>query len=953
MKTIFKLFPAALALVTLASCSNDDTLGSSEKLAAQKTMNVSVEELQIEDGAATRAAYYATATSKNAFRFLEGDKINVYDNNLAAYDEFTLGADSKWATTTSNVTEHKFGVYPATRWENHGWTPGGLRASVLIPRAWNQSATPAAKIANSYTTNKETVTVGSNTYEGYTSNVPVWGATTDDATNVLNMDMKYLTAMLKISLSQVSDATAKWVRIISDKDHPISGYFYAILAAGTTPELTKVTDNEALQNYYTNGNEIIVALPGGTAAYDYCVYVPIISGVEYPSLKVQYGTASGSDDPADVAASDWNDLYTYTNKTFNRGTIYSSGLSARFYASDELWPEGVNAFAQVADLNNLDIVVNATTLNVKKDANLVGNHTIDLPATSKNVTLEFTNVKENGSSSTLTIQGANFTGDFTLKLANESKVDMNINLPKANKVTLVGTYATNNKVTVKEAKKLVFGDGSTTTTATAATTNSKLVLTKITEGIEVAHDATVSGTLDITGANVQVPVTIGGSVENLTTVKDVNVNTIAESIAISGTLLFKGNAKVTLKQGLINQIETAEAVDAILVNPEGQGIAAIKNYKDNTSGTLTTQGVSKWDGQYITTGGYGQKDIQKIWTASQFASWANKQAKQTHTGAVYNKDYEKTASDGDLQGDIDMANLDRTGANLNNNFAGNGHTVKNIGNNNATTGLFLNTATSDITINNFTLDGVKIVKNVNGKVGAVFSRQGYSGVILDGITVKNLELGGTDAAGKYGFVKIGGLIGEVASSTIIKDCKVAGSIKGYQMLGGFVGCFDDLSGVRTLAFNGACESDVTFTFGKTYTTAKDAAYYVKSNVQNANIVQDPYTTSYPATLIGAGTIGTFVGAVNNSDAKVTISLESVAKKALDKKALGFNNNWFEEETATKGVYIQEFFNGVTDLIGYSPAFNSITYWENRLSKTFDGTDAAQVKAFNAYSQTAN
>lgn len=944
MKAIFKFFPAALALVALASCSNDDTLGSSEKLAAQKTMNVSVEELQIEDGAATRAAYYATATAKNAFRFLEGDKINVYDNNLAAYDEFTLGSDSKWATTTSNVTEHKFGVYPATRWENHGWTPGGLRASVLIPRAWNAAG---SKIANSYTTNKETVTVGTTDYEGYTSNVPVWGATTDDATNVLNMDMKYLTAMLKISLSQVSDASAKWVKITSDVDHPISGYFYAILAAGTTPELTKVTDNEALQDYYTKGNEIIVALPGGTAAYDYCVYVPIISGVEYPSLKVQYGTASGAD-PSTVGT--WTTLYEYTNKTFNRGTIYSSGLSARFYASEELWPEGVNAFAQVADQSNLDIVVNATKLNVKKDANLVGNHTIDLPATSKNVTLEFTNVVEKGSSSTLTIQGANFTGDFTLKLANESAVDMNINLPKASKVTLVGTYASSKKVTVKEAKKLVFGDGSTTT---AATGGANLVLTKITEGIEVAHAATVSGTLDITGADVQVPVTIGGSVANLTTVKDVNVNTIAESIAISGKLLFKGNAKVTLKQGLINEIETAEAVDAILVNPEGQGIAAIKTYTDNTSGTLTTQGVSKWDGQYITKSGYGQKDITKIWTASQFASWANDQAAQT-APAAYTTAYSVTASDGDLQGDIDMANLDRTGAKLNNNFAGNGHTIKNIGNNNATTGLFLTTATSGITINNFTLDGVKIVKNVNGKVGAVFSRQGYSGVILDGITVKNLELGGTDAAGKYGFVKIGGLIGEVASSTIIKDCKVAGSIKGYQMLGGFVGCFDDLSsGVRTLAFNGACESDVTFTFGKTYTTAKDAAYYVKSNVQNANIVQDPYTTSYPATLIGAGTIGTFVGAVNNSDAKVTISLESVAKKALDKKALGFNNNWFEEETATKGVYIQEFFNGVTDLIGYSPAFNSITYWENRLSKTFDGTVPAQVKAFNAYSQTAN
>lgn len=932
MKTIFKLFPAALALVTLASCSNDDTLGSSEKLAAQKTMNVSVEELQIEDGAATRAAYYATATSKNAFRFLEGDKINVYDNNLAAYDEFTLGADSKWATTTSNVTEHKFGVYPATRWENHGWTPGGLRASVLIPRAWNQSK---SKIANSYTTNKETIEVGSNTYEGYTSNVPVWGATTDDATNVLNMDMKYLTAMLKISLSQVSDASAKWVRIVSDVDHPISGYFYAILAAGTTPELTKVTDNEALQNYYTNGNEIIVALPGGTAAYDYCVYVPIISGVEYPSLKVQYGTAETSD-PNDVAT--WTNLYQYTNKTFNRGTIYSSGLSARFYASTELWPEGVNAFAQVADQNNLDIVVNAATLNVKKDANLVGNHTIDLPATSKNVTLEFTDVKEKATSpetSTLTIQGANFTGDFTLKLAHESGVEMNINLPKANKVTLVGTYATVKKVTVKEAKKLVFGDGSTTTTATAATTDSKLVLTKITEGIEVAHSASITGTLDITGANVQVPVTIGGAMESLKTKKNVTVNTIEESIAIGGTLYFSGTPTLTLKQGLINAIDVAQGTAnvATLVNPEGQGIAAIKSVNVNETATFKTEGVSKWNGEEISAANaatYMQGDHGEIWTASQFATW-------------------KGSTAANLKANIDLQNKDYASKTLTNvAFDGGNFTISNVGNANATNGLFVKVTGTEASISNLKVDGITVTKKELGlndaPIGALVGFDDATASTYTNVTLTNINLGNVTDKGKEYAVAIGGLIGKKnngSSNTTIEKCKVSGSIKGYAWLGGFIG---KLSWGNVNFKNS--ESAVAFTFGKTYVKADDnklSHVTYEKNAAGTETLKDTW----------AGTIGTFVGTIYNSDNVVEFDSQCKETVALNKSTLKFDNNWMTEATSEKGVKIDQFFHGKTSLVGYCEAFKKVSFFNAQgVKESYNGT-GDEKKAFNLYSQTKN
>ena len=952
-----KLFSAALAVAALASCSNDDFTSNSASAPITKTMNVTVEEMQGEE-AGTRAAYYATSEKKNAFRFLEGDEINVYDDNLAAYDVFALGADSKWATTTSNVTEHKFGVYPATRWENHGWTPDGLRASVMIPRAVNAAATT---VQASYSTAKESVTVGATTYDGYTSNIPVWGATTDDPTNVLNMDMKYLTGVLKISLSKVSDATANWIKVSSAAtDAPISGYFYAILKAGTTPELTVVDDNEALENYYDNGHDIIVSLPGGTTAYDYCVYVPIISGVEFSQLTVSYGyEATGNLNPTQPATVTWTPIYTYTNKTFERGKIYASGLSARFYSDDSMEPQNVNDAATLAAESNLDIILKATNLNVDVSASQAGKHTIDLPATAKNITLDFANIKKTSDAPTLTIQGANFTGDFTLKNGAASEVPIVVNLPKANKVTLAGTYASaaTDALTIQEAKTLVFGDGSTTTTANAA----NLTLTKVTAGIEVAHAATIAGTLDLSVLpNVQVPVTIGGSMENLTTKKSVNVATIAESEAISGALTFPtgtaaADAKVTLKQGLINSIVVADAVDATLVNPEGQGIAAIKTVNTNTTGTLTTSGVSKWNGKYIATATYATTNITNIWTASQFASWANKQ-----TG------YNTTASDGTLRADIDMDNQDRTGVTLSNNLTGfgDGYTIKNIGNKNATTGLFNSPAAAALTVSNITLDGVKIIKKAQPSIGALFMSVAQN-ITIDKVIVKNAELGGVVPAGNTtDFVNIGGLIGTAKGNITITDCKVAGTIKGYKNLGGFVGTYEDNTAAtpaKTLAFTGSCESDVAFTFSKTYTNtvATDAALYAYSNVQNATIIYDK----------ACGTIGSYVGGIDYSDGVaapattqwgvVNIGDKCVDKCTLDKKALGFNNNWSEENSGVTGVFSQYFFKGVTNLIGYSANFKSVSFWKDRVQQTYDGTNVDPLSTlqgfwkFNAYSQTAN
>jgi len=929
MKMNIKLFSAALAVAALASCSNDEFSSNSASGPITKTMNVTVEDVQSEEGG-TRAAYYATSSAKNAFRFLEGDKINVYDNNLAAYDEFTLGADSKWATTTSNVKEHKFGVYPATKWENHGWTPGGLRASVLIPRAWK-----AGNIANSYTTNKENVKVGANTYAGYTSNIPVWGATKDDPATVLNMEMKYLTAMLKISLSQVSDASAKWVRISSfeangttlNTARPLSGYFYAILKAGTTPELTKVTDNEALQNYYDNGSEIIVALPGGTTAYDYCVYVPIISGVEYPNLKVQYGTHATSTDPKDVAA--WTDIYTYTNKTFNRGTIYSSGLSVKFETSTDLWPEGVNNAATVASSSNLDIIVKATNLKVEENAALSGKHTIDLPATDKNVTLDFTNVVKVSGTPTLTIQGAKFTGDFTLKLGSVSKVPVTINLPKANKVTLVGSYANAvaDKLTVTEAKTLVFGDGSTTTTATGG---ANLVLTKITEGIEVANNASVTGTLDITGADVQVPVTIGGAMEDLTTKSDVIVNTIQESEAISGTLYFEKSAKLTLKQGLINAIDVKQGTANVvtLVNPEGQGIAAIKSVNVNETATFKTEGVSKWNGKLITTAGY--TNSSNIYTASQFATW---------DGTIA----------ANLKANIDLQNSTAYAPKTLNNKAFNGgnFTISNVGNAWATNGLFAKVTGADASITNLKVDGITVTKKGLGTsatdgIGALVGLDDADASTYTNITLTNVSLGNVTDAGATYAQRIGGLIGiknKKPSTTNITSCSVSGAITGYFMLGGFIGNIQD----GTVNFS-KCTSNVAFTFGRTYDKVKDAGLYTDAKSDGSKYLKDTW----------CGRIGTFVGGISNTNGTVNIDSKCVESKALDKKALQFDNNWYTEATSDKGVTIDQYFHGATSMIGYSSYFSSISYFNAEgVKETYNYSVAKEKKAFNLYSQQKN
>ena len=933
MKMNIKLFSAALAVAALASCSNDEFSSSNAVKDVKATLEVNVEELQEDAAASTRSAYYyKSASEKNALFFQDGDEINVYDDALTKYDVFAL-ADGKFTTSTTNVAAHKFAAHPANAWRAEGWTADGVRAAVLIPKTGYEAEAGSKTNVASYTLKAEDQISGQN---AYTAIVPMWGAAEDDATTNIKTDLKFLTGVLKVTLNGYTKNDVKFIRVVSDKekDPAISGYFEATLKDGA--ELKASTTNAAYQEYY--GHQIVVAVPQATQATDYIAYIPIISGVSFKSLKVQYATCDEEEDLENIAENAWIDIYEFTDKTFERGKAYSSMLSVTFVSEASMNTQDVTNALEVNKDGAADLNINTSLLNVVYDDTNADKHTIYLPNSSKNITLNFQDfdVSGPGTDRVLYIKekdGATYTGTLTFKNNTQDDVNLNISAPNAAKVVLDGTYNTAENTYAIETANLVIGDGNVAGNTQLLGSN-KLTL-KLTGSIEIANDAATTGTLDLTGATAQVPLTIGGSAADVKTVKDVTVSTVGEDIAITGTLYFETSAKLTLKQGLINAIDVKQGTANVvtLVNPEGQGIAAIKSVNVNETATFKTEGISKWNGELISDAnkaGYTMGADGSIYTASQFATWAS--------GAAT------------LKADIDLNNIDPLHKSLYNaTFDGGNHTIYNVGNAKTTESLFsLVTGTEASALKKLTVDGITLTAvGLSGK-GALVELDNAVSSTYENITLKNVALGNVTKIGADYAQSIGGLIGNIkktdeSSTTAIKSCSVSGAITGYAYLGGFIGKV--AKGVVSFK---KCTSDVAFTFGKTYgTKAQESATnisYDSKKVDNKAYLKDTFS----------GTIGSFVGGISDVAGAVSMNSTCVESKALDKKALMFDNNWKTEATADAGVSIDQYFHGVTSYVGYSVDFKTISFFNAQgVEQSYNGTEATQKKAFNLYSQEKN
>ena len=307
MKAKFFFLFAVLSFVSLSSCSNDN---EPEITAINSAiLNVEVEQLQNED--MTRAAYLPVG---NKLYWLNGDGIQVYDNILTTYDNYTFDPAKKRfisdGTNTNIDGDITYALSPSSIVDYAGWTSKGNRAVINLP----------STIV--YDESMETNVDGQILYA---SKLPMWGTATGTFGNVM-VNLKYLCAVMKL---KVTKSKATFVKIASATKTLSGGVEAVISKNGVTeqePTIKKGTGALGAKNY------VLIDLRQMPSAEGY-VYVPIIPDtyddlkVLYTTLDIPVGTTMTDVQIADADEMIWSPVKVYpSGKQFKRNIAYFVGI---------------------------------------------------------------------------------------------------------------------------------------------------------------------------------------------------------------------------------------------------------------------------------------------------------------------------------------------------------------------------------------------------------------------------------------------------------------------------------------------------------------------------------------------------------------------------------------------------------------------------------------------------
>lgn len=329
MRTAFKLIPAALALVALASCSNDDFLSSSttQKEYSKYTLTVTAEG----QNDLTRAGQIE-ADGKRTPVWQEGDLIRAYNNSLADFDEYTCTDEvtTKSATFAFNgdtpaLTTHNYAVFPSDWVNTMGWvkTADGkkVQLQVNIPSTGIDFATKLGDLDAD----------GNEVAANY---APMWGNINNPEGENPDVNLSFLTAVLKVSLSLIPENATKLV--VYSPDGPLTGRFNAILNVEDPTESVLAVDEA-----YSNGNKIEVALDGSEIGLmSGAIYLPILAEQTYKNIVVVVECGAEKTVLAnygpDIAAGDTylsSPVTSTTPDKWKNGTKYIAKLGGQDFAT--------------------------------------------------------------------------------------------------------------------------------------------------------------------------------------------------------------------------------------------------------------------------------------------------------------------------------------------------------------------------------------------------------------------------------------------------------------------------------------------------------------------------------------------------------------------------------------------------------------------------------------------
>lgn len=851
MKSIFKLTTAALALFAFASCSTDDIFGNGAEDLSQNGIRVEVEDLL--DPVTTRAAYAPSVGNKPFFQ--DKDYLMVFDKTMTKFDLYNYnGAASRFSCDkeTPNLSDPMYALFGgAMDTDAEGMARiQDPKTTNIVYGSWKWDYDTNSSVAEFYIPNEwkwAETTVGTNKTEAYISQLPLWGDVVKDETYGIATTMRYLTAVLRVNLSNVP-GNAKFIMVDAWNDEegtepawisstaPLTGKgkFIATLAKDNETLENPVLTTEESEIEATNYSNTIIVPVNEATREKTVLYIPLIAR-KYGLLRVSYtqkGEAPAADQfSATDASTNWVPLKILTEKinTFERGKVYGATIET-FNTSGNTPSALSSAINTKKDASgDIEVVTQMVTTNA------AGDNTVTIPAmpNATSLTLTLQGIEGIEAEKTMNFDGEEFSGKVTINLVKTAPAilnKLNLNIPNAD-VVIVGKTAAGLEITGK-AKTLTIGDGSTEMVTgvlnPAAATGDILVKAKATVGnINVTGNTKATSiTVDANGVagvisaqvlnamltkvkvNVIVngtsgnvvtygDVTVGGTVNgSVTTEGNVTVNTATEADAIATALNLADGATLTWTQGYI----------ATITGPDTEGTNADVQFGADAKytavkvveGNVTFKGTSKWNGKKV--GGAETEDkaaLQEkygasqanIYTAIQLAQFNGSQA-----ATLY--------ADIDLDG-ASKANWEPKA--LTEAFDGKKHTIKNInvivpadGNDaakaSAGLGLF---STISANVSNLTLDGVKVdakqfttasKKYGVSNIGALAGKSITNAVTIANVKVKKATLSSEAGVYEVGDYNIGGVVGSAENAIILNSVVVeASSITGYHSLGGYVG----------------------------------------------------------------------------------------------------------------------------------------------------------------------
>lgn len=467
MKRIFKFIPAALAVVALSSCSNDDLFGSAEGNLSQKnTLKVTVQ--QINDGDITRAANFGDG---NGMVWQDGDQITVYDDQLFIYDPYKYNATAKAFVLAEDeielIDKVAYALFPTAYFEEDEST-NWERAT---DRVWVKANIPAQMKYGAPSDDANPTTAGdpyvtANGKAAYVSLLPMWGTASKNG-ETTEATMQYMTAIIKVTLTNAQDnVNYLYVRGFKDiagtKPAQLSGNFKAYLSeTGRTPLAS--TTLAGIDNATTSNNYIEVDISNINKATS-IIYVPVPVGhygkLDVWATKEKITTTVGDQTATAINAAD--KIYQFIDKDFE--VKFYGSMTKKEYNVEVGSVAAINKLLQAnKDEAKDNLVLNGS--NGSETAATATDKTIALPQMAAGtVELKLKGITGNA----VTISGDDFSKKFILNLTSTAQ-DITINLPNAD-VVLAGNYNSKN-VTIENAKSLTFGDGAAPAAGTDPTTN--------------------------------------------------------------------------------------------------------------------------------------------------------------------------------------------------------------------------------------------------------------------------------------------------------------------------------------------------------------------------------------------------------------------------------------------------------------------------------------------------